>query len=192
MISIAIFASGNGTNAENIMRYFNNHTCLQVTLLLCNNPKAKVLERATLLNKKCFVFNKHDLYESDALLKKLQEEAITHIVLAGFLWLIPENIIHAYQNKIINIHPALLPKYGGKGMYGNNVHEAVLSNGEKESGISIHFVNSQYDDGAILFQAKCSVEVNDTVDSLSTKIHTLEQLHYPSIIEKTLYPLKKS
>lgn len=184
--NIAIFASGSGTNAENIIRYFNLNSKVKVSKIYTNNAEAGVINRATNLNVSVFIFNKEDFKYSTIILDDLLSEKIDLIVLAGFLWLIPENIIANFKNKIINIHPALLPKYGGKGMYGNFVHSKVIEMGEKESGITIHYVNDKYDDGNIIFQAKCEVVINETPESLAQKIHKLEFEHFPKEIEKLL------
>ena len=186
MKKIAIFASGSGTNAENIYNYFSDKPNINIELILTNKKNAFVIKRAEKYNIKTFVFNKKDLYETNSVLDILTENKIDLIVLAGFLLLIPENLINAFNNKIINIHPALLPKYGGKGMYGDKVHQAVIENKEFESGITIHYVNKKYDEGAIIFQAKCNIEENETPDSLADKIHKLEYKHFPEVIEKIL------
>ncbi len=186
MNKIAIFASGSGTNAENIIRFFRPKEDIDVSLLLCNKPGAKVIQRAKKLDIDILVFNRDELYNSDLVLRKLQDHQITFIVLAGFLWLVPETLIRSYPGRIVNIHPALLPAYGGKGMYGAKVHETVIANGEKESGITIHYVNEKYDDGNIIFQAKCPVAENDTPDSLAEKIHQLEYEYYPRVIEDVI------
>ena len=183
MKRIAIFASGNGTNAEAIMSYFKDSKAFQVSLVLSNNSQAYVLNRAQNYNVPTSVFTKTDL-GSGVVLTTLKDADIELIVLAGFLLLVPDNIVKAYPLKIINIHPALLPNYGGKGMYGQYVHNAVIKNREMESGITIHYVNQKYDDGDIIFQAKCPVESNDTPETLAERIHTLEHKHYPLIIEK--------
>lgn len=191
-IKIAIFASGNGSNAENIIKYFKDHDKISVELVLTNNPNAYVIERAKNNNVKCIIFNKYDLYYSDNVLNILKENNIDFIVLAGFLWLIPESIIKNYPQKIINIHPALLPKYGGKGMYGMNVHKAVIENKEKESGITIHYVNEKYDEGDIIFQKKVEVSSSDTPETLANKIHELEYQYYPVIIENLINSIFKT
>jgi len=179
---LAIFASGSGTNAERLFDHFNKHDKIKVALLLSNNAEAYALERARKARIPVRVFNRAQLREGEVL-QWLQKEGITHLVLAGFLWLIPTNLIDAYPNKIINIHPALLPKYGGKGMYGEKVHQAVKSSQEKETGISIHLVNEHYDEGSILFQAKTSLEKGDTVENIAAKVHQLEYQYYPSVVE---------
>jgi phosphoribosylglycinamide formyltransferase 1 len=186
MNRIAIFASGSGTNAENIIRFFRPKENIDVSLVLCNKSGAKVIERAEKLGVETFTFTKDDLYHSDRVIQALRDQQVSHIVLAGFLWLVPESLLREYPGAIVNIHPALLPKYGGKGMYGNKVHEAVIANGERESGITIHYVNEKYDDGNIIFQAKCAVDKNETPDSLAAKIHQLEYEHYPRVIEEVI------
>ncbi|MBL7138504.1 MAG: phosphoribosylglycinamide formyltransferase [Bacteroidales bacterium] len=186
MQRIAIFASGNGTNAQRIMEHFQDHPKIRVTLLLSNKADAFVLERARNMHVPSVVFTRNDLYDSQHLLDILSVQCIDFLVLAGFLWLIPGYLLQAYPSRIINIHPALLPKYGGKGMYGMRVHESVIQAGERESGISIHYVNEQYDEGQIIFQAKCPVEPGDTAESLANKVHELEYKFYPEIIEKVM------
>ena len=183
---IAIFASGSGTNAENIIRFFAGSATAETALVISNKPDAFVLERAAQLNVKSFIFNRSDFYESDIVIKKLSDEKIDLIILAGFLWMVPAGIIKAYTNRIINIHPALLPKFGGKGMYGMKVHEQVIASGEKESGITIHYVNENYDEGNIIFQAKCIVDKADTPEKLAEKIHILEYEYFPKVIEGVL------
>jgi len=186
MYNIAIFASGNGSNAQRIAEYFAGNEKIHIDLFLSNNPNAFVLERAKNLNIPSFTFTGKELRETDLVLNKLKEININFIVLAGFLIMVPKNIINAFPQKIINIHPALLPKYGGKGMYGDIVHEAVIAAGESESGISIHYVNERYDEGNIIFKAKCNIEKNDDAKSLAGKIHQLEHKYFPEIIEKLL------
>lgn len=185
---IALFASGSGTNAENIIRYFSDNKQIKVDSLWSNKPNALALSRAEKLGVDTFVFTRQELNETGKVVEKLKEREIDLIVLAGFLWLIPENLINNFD--IINIHPALLPKYGGKGMFGMNVHRAVVENCETESGISIHLVNPVYDDGEILFQAKCPVTPEDTPEKVAQKIHELEYKYFPEVIEKLL--LKKN
>ena len=185
MKRIAILASGSGTNAENIIKYFSNHKEIEVTLVLSNNKEAKVLERATNLGVRSATFNRSDLYNGRAVHDLLTANA-DWIVLAGFLWKIPEDLIQAFQHKMVNIHPALLPKYGGKGMYGMHVHNAVVANKEKYSGITIHHVNENYDEGAIIFQEKVKVEPSDSPEDVAAKIHTLEYKWFPRIIEKEI------
>ena len=184
MKKIAIFASGSGTNAQNIAEYFNNKPFVEVALILSNRPDAFVLKRAEKLGIPAVVFNREEFYQSDHVLDILKSYQIDFLVLAGFLWLIPDKLLRSYPNRIVNIHPALLPKYGGRGMYGDRVHQAVIENNERASGISIHYVNEKYDEGQIIFQAKCPVEKGDTPDSLAQKVHKLEYEHYPGVIEK--------
>lgn len=184
--NIAIFASGSGSNAENIIRYFQKSGSAQVSLVLSNKSDAYVLERAHRLRVPCNVFPKEDWIAGDEILAVLQEARIDFIVLAGFLFRVPDLLLHAYPYKIINIHPALLPKYGGKGMYGDRVHQAVVTAGEKESGITIHYINEHYDEGAIIFQASCPVLPSDTPDEVAAKVHALEYAHYPHVIESLL------
>jgi phosphoribosylglycinamide formyltransferase-1 len=183
---IAIFASGSGTNAEKIMSHFQRHEEGEVALVLSNKPDAYVLERAGKFNIPTHVFNREVFYNSSEILDLLKDKGIFLVVLAGFLWLVPAELIRAFPNRMINIHPALLPAYGGKGMYGRHVHEAVLKNREKESGISIHFVNEIYDDGKIIRQEKCEVRPDDTPESLAQRIHVLEHRYYPLVIEELL------
>ncbi len=186
MKRIALFASGNGTNAERIVRYFTVEKTAEVCLILTNNSEAGVLERAKRLGIPSVVFSRDDFYKSDKILSLLKNNKVDLIVLAGFLWLVPANILQSFQNRIVNIHPALLPRYGGKGMYGKHVHKAVIDSGDKSSGITIHYVNEKYDDGQIIFQAEVAVESGDTPDSLASKIHELEYKHFPVVIEKIL------
>lgn len=186
---IAVFASGSGSNAEEIFTYFQYHPAVEVRLLLSNNVKAPVLQRAEKFRIKTKTFGKAQFQDSYEVLAWLKEEKITHLVLAGFMWHIPEYLTHAYSGKIINIHPALLPKFGGKGMYGRFVHEAVKVAGEVESGITIHEVNEQYDEGRIVFQATCAVTETDTPESIALKVQKLEHLHYAKEIERWI--LKK-
>jgi phosphoribosylglycinamide formyltransferase-1 len=186
MKNIAIFASGSGSNAENIIRYFSTKESAKVTVVLSNNSHAFVLKRVERFNIKSIFFDRDDFYKSDRIIDILLEEKIDFIVLAGFLWLVPDNIINKYAGRIVNIHPALLPAYGGKGMYGDAVHKAVIENREKESGITIHFVNGEYDKGDIIFQAQCPVEPHDDYASLANKIHSLEYEHFPRVIEEVI------
>jgi phosphoribosylglycinamide formyltransferase 1 len=182
--SLAILASGSGTNAEEIIKYFKDHPSITVSLIMSNNPEAFVLERAKRSGISSQVFGRSEFKEAPGILPTLTEKKITHIVLAGFLWLIPDYLIKAYPDKIINIHPALLPKYGGKGMYGSKVHEAVKAANEMETGITIHLVNEHYDEGRILFQASCGIENHFTPDDIARCVHALEYKHYPQVIEK--------
>jgi phosphoribosylglycinamide formyltransferase 1 len=186
MNKIALFASGSGTNAQRICEYFRTHPLITPALILSNKTDAFVLERARILGIPSVTFTRKEFYESDQIPTLLKNQEIDFIVLAGFLWLIPENILHLYNGKILNIHPALLPKYGGKGMYGMRVHEAVIQSGDTESGITIHYVNNHYDEGAIIFQAKCKVDPGDTPESLAQKIHQLEYTHFPKVIEEVI------
>ena len=188
MNRIVIFASGSGSNAENLINYFNKTDLASVVLVLTNNPQAKVLERAKRLKVSAISFNKIAFTETDDVLNILKATMPDLIILAGFLWKFPENILNAFPNKVINIHPALLPKYGGKGMYGMHVHEAVVKNNETESGITIHYVNEHYDEGGIIFQAKCKVDSNDSAQDVANKIHELEMEHFPKVVELLLLP----
>ena len=181
---VAVFASGSGTNAENIFTYFADNEQVVIDSLWSNKAGAYALERARKYGVETFVFNRTDFYDSDQIVDTLRKRKIDLIVLAGFLWLIPENLIHNFL--IVNIHPALLPKYGGKGMYGMNVHKAVVENGDTKSGISIHYVNEKYDDGKMIFQATCSVDKEDTPEDVAQKVHELEYLHFPKVIEQVL------
>jgi len=186
MKNIAILASGSGSNAQNIVQYFADNKHVNVVLILSNNQNAYVLERAQKLNIPSFVFSRTDFYQTDIVLDKLSAYKIDFIVLAGFLWLIPDKLIQHFQNRIINIHPALLPKYGGKGMFGMKVHEAVKKSGDTESGITIHYVNEKYDDGKIIFQKSVRIEVKDTPNDIANKIHRLEYEYFPKVIESIL------
>ena len=181
--NIAIFASGSGSNAENIVRYFQNSEDFSFPLIISNKSDAYVHERAKNLNIKSVSFKKVDFESGEEILVLLQDHRIDAIVLAGFLLKVPETIINAFPDHIINIHPALLPKFGGKGMYGDHVHKAVRASGETESGITIHFVNKHYDDGNIIFQAKCIVEHTDSYEDIANKVHALEYEHFPKVIE---------
>tara|TARA_B110000238_G_scaffold115526_1_gene125389 strand:- start:3601 stop:4176 length:576 start_codon:yes stop_codon:yes gene_type:complete len=182
MKRIVIFASGSGTNADNISRFFKQSEVASVVHIVTNNKNAKVIDRAKILKIKSLIFSKKELLEEGELLKFLKKEADI-IVLAGFLWKIPQHIVSAFPNKIINIHPALLPKFGGKGMYGMNIHKSVIESKEKETGITIHYVNEKYDDGAIIFQVKTSVLPSETAEDVAKKIHQLEYEHFPRVIE---------
>ncbi len=184
--NIAIFASGSGTNAENIIRYFAEKGSVKVSLVLSNKSDAYVLERAKHLGVPYGVFPKGDWTEGSKILAALKEHQIEFIVLAGFLLKVPDSILHAYPSKIINIHPALLPKFGGKGMYGERVHEAVVAAGEKESGITIHYINEHYDEGDTIFQATCPVLAEDSPEEVAKKVHALEYKYFPLIIEKVV------
>jgi len=186
MIQIAIFASGNGSNAENIIKHFANNDQINCRLILSNNPKAGVLERAKRLNVPFIVFNRESFYKKQDVLHALQKYSIDFIVLAGFMWLIPSYIIKAFPQKIVNIHPALLPKYGGKGMYGDFVHQAVSNAGETQTGISIHYVNDRYDEGDIIFQKTVDIEKGEEPKKIAEKVHALEYKYFPKIIERVL------
>ncbi len=186
MKRIAIFASGSGSNAENIICYFKNSPLAHVQLILTDNAMAGVISRAHNLGVHCEIFNVDDLKQQGKILILLLLHKIDFVVLAGFLKLMPADIIQAYKGRIINIHPALLPAFGGKGMYGLNVHNAVIKSGAKESGITIHHVNEKFDDGEIIFQAKVEVDKNETAETLADKIHQLEYKHFPIIIEKII------
>ena len=186
MKRIVIFASGSGTNAENLIEFFHNRENASVIQVLTNNSRAKVLDRAIKLNVSALSFNRIAFSKTNDVLNILEASKPDLIVLAGFLWKFPEHILKAFPNKVINIHPALLPKYGGKGMYGMHVHEAVVSNKEKKTGITIHYVNEKYDEGAIIFQATCDVNVSDSAQNVADKIHELEMEHFPKVVEKLL------
>jgi len=189
MRNIAIFASGNGTNAENIIKYFSNRNSANVSLVLSNKRQAPVLKRAEAHNIRTVFFEHKEFYVTGKVLRYLLLYKIDFIVLAGFLWLVPENIINQYEGRIINIHPALLPAYGGKGMYGDTVHKAVIESNDTESGITVHYVNKHYDNGDIIFQSKVVVDPSDTPDMLAEKVHALEYLHYPKVIEDLVVKL---
>lgn len=184
MTSIAIFASGAGSNARKIIEHFSQHPKVRVELVVCNKPHAGVLNIADEHGIPTLLLDKEQFFRGNAYVDEFKVDDIEFIVLAGFLWKIPDALIHAYPGKIVNIHPALLPKYGGKGMYGNHVHEAVIANKETESGITIHLVDEVYDHGKIIFQAKCEVKEDDTPDTLAARIHELEHKHYAKVIEQ--------
>jgi phosphoribosylglycinamide formyltransferase-1 len=189
MKNIAIFASGSGTNAENLIRFFRTSPVGQVRIVLSNRTDAGVIERAQSFDIESFVFNREQFYNSQEVLKHLIECRIDFIVLAGFLWLVPENLLKHFRNKIVNIHPALLPRYGGKGMYGRHVHQAVIDAGDSESGITIHHVNQEYDAGDIIFQARCPLDPGETPESLAQKVHELEYKYFPEVVEGLLKKL---
>lgn len=189
---IAIFASGNGSNAEAIIHYFKGHPSINVALILSNNADAMVLDRAKKSGIPAKSFTRDDYKQPGKVLQDLSAENITHIVLAGFLWLVPDYLIKVYPDKIINIHPALLPKFGGKGMYGNRVHEAVKLAGEKETGITIHLVNEHYDDGRVLFQKSCPVEAHYSAGDISKCVLALEHKYYPEVIEHWILSTAKA
>lgn len=183
---IVIFASGSGTNTENIINYFQKSATVEVAAVFSNHISAKVLKKAHKLNVKAIHFDREALYGSNDMLNILKDINPDLIVLAGFLWLMPPVILKTFHNKVINIHPALLPKYGGKGMYGMNVHKAVIGNKDPESGISIHLVNEKYDEGKLIFQTTTEVEKTDTPQSLAEKIHKLEHQYFPKVIQDLL------
>ena len=185
MKKIVVFASGSGTNAENIIKYFKENGLGVVVAVYTNNPKAMVIERAAKYDVPTEVFSKDDLFEGKVL-HKLNEVRPDLIVLAGFLLKFPEHIIHAYPDKIINIHPALLPKYGGKGMFGMNVHRAIVENKESETGITIHYVNENYDEGGVIFQKSIALTGSETAEQIATEIHELEQKYFPEVIGKLI------
>lgn len=186
MTNIAIFASGSGSNAENTVKHFANCVKINIGCILTNKADAYVLERAKRLDVEAYVFSNDDFKTGDKVLKFLLEKQIDFIVLAGFLLKIPHNIVASYPNRIVNIHPALLPKFGGKGMYGDNVHKAVVNAKEKESGITIHYINENYDEGNIIFQATCAITPADSYENVAHKVHSLEYEHFPLIIEKVI------
>jgi len=190
MIKIAIFASGSGSNAENIVNYLSGNDWIKVDSIVSNKADAYVHERAKKMNIESFTFSKSDFQETDKVLSLLNERGVDFIVLAGFLLKVPRNLIDAYPDKIINIHPALLPKFGGKGMYGDNVHKAVIESGETESGITIHYINENYDEGSIIFQAKCKVLTTDTYKDVAANVHKLEYEFFPKVIVDVLSKTK--
>ncbi len=191
MKNIAIFASGSGSNAENIANYFAGSDYAQVSVIVANNPNAYVLERAKKLGIESITVTKSQFMEADTLIAELKERNIDFIVLAGFLLLVPQKYIDAYPGRIVNIHPALLPKHGGKGMYGSHVHESVVAAGDTESGITIHLIDGNYDKGTTFFQATCPVLPTDTPDDVAQKVHALEYEHFPHVIEEILHTLDK-
>lgn len=187
---IAIFASGSGSNAQKVMEYFKKHNDAEVAIVLTNNPEAYVLQRADNFEIPSHIFDKHEFYKTEGIVHMLKNLQIDIIVLAGFLWLIPENLLKSFPNKIINIHPALLPKYGGKGMYGDKVHQSVLDEGEAESGITIHFVNDSFDEGEVIHQSRFKIEETDDIEMIKFKGQQLEHLHYPRVVEQLLKKMK--
>ena len=189
MKRIAIFASGSGSNAQKIIEHFTDKSDIEVSLVLSNNNDAYVLERASTLNVPVYVFDRQIFYKSNQVHDILRDTGVDFIVLAGFLWLVPNNILRGWQGRIINIHPALLPKFGGKGMYGDKVHQAVIEAGEKETGISIHYVNEKYDEGEIIFQYRFNILAGDTPESIAERIHQLEHKHYPEVVERLVREL---
>ncbi len=190
--NIAIFASGSGTNAENIIRHFQGNKDVNVALVVSNKPDAYVLVRAANLHVPSLTLTREEFARGEELARLMKERGIDFIVLAGFLLRVPEALIEAYPGRIVNIHPALLPKYGGKGMYGDRVHRAVVEAGERESGITIHLIDEQYDRGTTVFQAKCPVLPGDTPDDVARKVHALEYAHYPEVIGQLLADLDKA
>lgn len=179
---IALFASGNGSNVQRIAEYFSGTNLLETAVIYCNNPGAYVLERAKLLNIPAVQFDRSTFYTTENIGDDLKSRKVDWVILAGFLWLIPDYLLKAFPNHVINIHPALLPKYGGKGMFGMKVHESVIANRESESGITIHYVNEHYDEGQVIFQAKCPILATDTPELLAAKIHELEYRYFPEVI----------
>lgn len=185
-IRLAILGSGNGTNAQQITEYFASRSDVEIACIIYNVRDAYIAQRARNLGVEARYFGRADFYESGAVLDYLRQKGVDWVILAGFLWLVPQPILDAFPQRVINIHPALLPKYGGKGMYGHHVHEAVVAAGEHESGITIHIVDNHYDRGTILFQARCTVTPDDTPDTLAAKIHLLEKEHFPRVIDETI------
>jgi phosphoribosylglycinamide formyltransferase-1 len=190
-INVAIFASGAGSNAQKIIDHFRQHTEIKIALIVCNKPGAGVLTIAQRENIPTLIIEKEPFFRGNAYVDEIKQHNVDFIVLAGFLWKVPVALIQAFPQSIINIHPALLPNYGGKGMYGRFVHEAVITAKEKESGISIHYVDELYDHGQLIFQARCTIDETDTADILAQKIHALEHEHYPAIVEKVARELQK-
>ncbi|MDR1169601.1 MAG: phosphoribosylglycinamide formyltransferase [Prevotellaceae bacterium] len=186
MSNIAIFASGSGTNAQRLIERFSPIIDTNISVLLTNKKNAGVIGRAKNLGVPVRIFDREELYHSENIVDFLQREGIDWVILAGFLWLIPENLLKIFPERIVNIHPSLLPKYGGRGMYGMNVHQAVIDAKEKESGITIHYVNGEYDRGSIIFQATCPVDEDDTPETLAAKIHELEYEHFPAVMENLI------
>jgi len=186
MRNIAIFASGSGSNAQRIIEYFKDHPSISVQLVLTNKSDAYVLQRAANNKIPSIVFNKEQFYQNDDVLNILIQYKVDFLILAGFLWLMPVKMIEKFDRRVINIHPALLPKYGGKGMFGILVHKAVVENKERETGITIHYVNKEYDKGDIIFQAKCKINPEDSPDDVANKIHELEYQHFPVVIERII------
>lgn len=186
MKNIAILASGNGSNAQKIIDHFRHSSLAKVTFILSNKPGAGIFNIAEQENIPAVLIDKEEFFRGDTYVKMLQEKQIDLVVLAGFLWKVPSNLVAAYPDRIINIHPALLPRFGGKGMYGHFVHEAVLAAGEKESGITIHYVNEKYDDGGVILQERCAITANDTPDTLAKKVQALEHQWFPIIVERLL------
>ena len=187
---IAIFASGSGSNAQKIMEHFKRSSEAEVVLILTNNPQAYVLQRADNFEVPSHVFTRHEFYQTDDVIKLLKNLQVDLIVLAGFLWLVPVPLLKAFPNRIINLHPALLPKYGGAGMYGDHVHKAILANKEEESGITIHFVNEEFDEGEIIHQSRFKIDADDNLEVIKFKGQQLEHQHFPRVIESLLKKMK--
>ncbi len=187
---IAIFASGSGSNAQKIMEHFKRNSEAEVVLILTNNPNAYVLQRADNFEVPAHIFTRKEFYETDDVIRLLKNLQVDLIVLAGFLWLVPESLLKAFPNKIINLHPALLPKFGGKGMYGDHVHKAVLAAKEEESGITIHFASDKFDEGEIIHQSKFKIDPQDNLEVVKFKIQQLEHQHLPRVIEALLKKMK--
>ncbi|MEJ5994366.1 phosphoribosylglycinamide formyltransferase [Pedobacter sp. Du54] len=188
---IAIFASGSGSNAQKLMEHFKRSAEVEIALVLTNNADAYVLQRADSFEIPSHIFDRHEFYQTDSIIDLLRNLDIDLIVLAGFLWLIPKNLIQEYPGRIINIHPAILPKYGGKGMYGDFVHKAIMEAGEPEGGITIHYVNENYDEGEYIYQAKYRIDKGDSLEMIKFKGQQLEHLHYPRIVEGVIKKIKK-
>lgn len=186
MTHLAIFASGAGSNARRLMEYFNSHPSIRVSLVVSNKPEAGALQHAEEMGVPTLVIERKSFFESRQLLFDLDLYHIDFIVLAGFLWLMPEYMVKTYNSRMVNIHPALLPKFGGKGMYGMRVHESVKAAGEKESGITVHYVNERYDEGDIIFQERCSILENDTPREIAQKVQALEHRHLPLVVERLI------
>ncbi len=186
MTQIALFSSGNGTNAENIAKYFDKSIQINVAIIISNKQDANVHQRAKALNIPSYSFTKEEIMEGTQLQEILADYSIDYIILAGFLLKVPEALLENYPNRIINIHPALLPKYGGKGMYGDRVHKKVIEIGDTQSGITIHYVNEKYDEGKIIFQKSCPILPEDTYEDVAQKVHKLEYAHFPRIIEEVI------
>lgn len=190
MIHLAVFASGNGSNAGKIIEYFHDHPEISVSLVVSDNPDAYVLTRADEARIPRALITRQELREGQPLIELLDAYNISFVVLAGFMRMIPAVMVKHFGHRMVNIHPALLPAYGGKGMYGDRVHQAVIAHHEKESGITIHYVNEHYDEGAIIFQARCPVLPGDTPETLAQRVHALEHAHYPRVIEETVHALR--
>lgn len=184
--NIVIFASGSGSNAQRLLEHFENHPTIRVAALFSNNPNAYALQRAETYRVPAFLFNREEFYNTDKVLQQIRQFEPDLIVLAGFLWLVPQNLLQAFPNRIINIHPALLPRYGGKGMHGRHVHAAVVEAGEPESGITIHYINEEYDKGTFILQERCPVLPGDTPEDLATRVLQLEHRHLPLVVEQLL------